>query len=165
MRVRGGKRSRGGLRCSDRREDLRTEVLGLMKAPSVKNTMIVPVGAKGGFVVKRPPDQGGRDALLREGISCYTNFINGLLDITDNLDELEILPPKAVVRRDEDDPYLFVAADKGTATFSDIANDIAHQHGFWLGDAFAPGCSVGSDFEAVGTTGSGPRDGAKRHSH
>ena len=163
IHLRGGKIARGGLRWSDRREDFRTEVLGLMKAQSVKNTMIVPVGAKGGFVVKRPPDQGGRDALLREGINCYTNFINGLLDITDNLDEKEMLVPNAVVRRDEDDPYLVVAADKGTAAFSDIANDIAHQHGFWLSDAFASGGSVGYDHKAMGITARGAWEGVKRH--
>jgi len=163
IHLRGGKIARGGLRWSDRREDFRTEVLGLMKAQSVKNTMIVPVGAKGGFVVKRPPDQGGRDAFLREGISCYTNFINGLLDITDNLDEIEVLPPQSVVRRDEDDPYLVVAADKGTATFSDIANGIADEHGFWLGDAFASGGSVGYDHKAMGITARGAWEGVKRH--
>jgi glutamate dehydrogenase len=163
IHLRGGKIARGGLRWSDRREDFRTEVLGLMKAQSVKNTMIVPVGAKGGFVVKRPPDQGGRDAFLREGISCYTNFINGLLDITDNLDEIKILPPEGVVRRDEEDPYLVVAADKGTATFSDIANGIADEHGFWLGDAFASGGSVGYDHKAMGITAKGAWEGVKRH--
>jgi glutamate dehydrogenase len=163
IHLRGGKIARGGLRWSDRREDFRTEVLGLMKAQSVKNTIIVPLGSKGGFVVKRPPEQGGRDAFLREGISCYTNFINGLLDITDNLDEIKVLPPKSVVRRDEDDPYLVVAADKGTATFSDIANSIADEHGFWLGDAFASGGSVGYDHKAMGITARGAWEGVKRH--
>ena len=163
IHLRGGKIARGGLRWSDRREDFRTEVLGLMKAQSVKNTMIVPVGAKGGFVVKRPPNQGGRDAFLGGAIGCYINFINGLLDITDNLDEIEILPPKSVVRRDEDDPYLVVAADKGTATFSDIANGIAEQRGFWLGDAFASGGSVGYDHKAMGITARGAWEGVKRH--
>jgi len=163
IHLRGGKIARGGLRWSDRREDFRTEVLGLMKAQSVKNTMIVPVGAKGGFVVKHPPEQGGRDAFLREGINCYTNFINGLLDITDNLDDIKILPPQSVVRRDEDDPYLVVAADKGTATFSDIANGIADEHGFWLGDAFASGGSVGYDHKAMGITARGAWEGVKRH--
>ncbi len=163
IHLRGGKIARGGLRWSDRREDFRTEVLGLMKAQSVKNTMIVPVGAKGGFVVKHPPEQGGRDAFLREGISCYTKFINGLLDITDNLDEIKILPPQSVVRQDEDDPYLVVAADKGTATFSDIANGIADEHGFWLGDAFASGGSVGYDHKAMGITARGAWEGVKRH--
>ncbi len=125
IHLRGGKIARGGLRWSDRREDFRTEVLGLMKAQSVKNTMIVPVGAKGGFVVKRMPEEGGRDAMMAEGIGCYKLFINGLLDITDNLDKDKIVPPVDVVRRDEDDPYLVVAADKGTATFSDTANGVA----------------------------------------
>ncbi len=163
IHLRGGKIARGGLRWSDRREDFRTEVLGLMKAQSVKNTMIVPVGAKGGFVLKRPPEQGDRDALLKEGISCYSKFINGLLDITDNVDEMKVLPPGRVIRRDEDDPYLVVAADKGTATFSDIANGIATEHGFWLGDAFASGGSVGYDHKAMGITARGAWEGVKRH--
>ena len=163
IHLRGGKIARGGLRWSDRREDFRTEVLGLMKAQNVKNTMIVPVGAKGGFVVKRPPDQGGRDAFLREGITCYTQFISALLDITDNLDDKKVIPPKELVRRDEDDPYLVVAADKGTATFSDTANGIADEHGFWLGDAFASGGSVGYDHKGMGITARGAWEGVKRH--
>jgi len=163
IHLRGGKIARGGLRWSDRREDFRTEVLGLMKAQSVKNTIIVPVGSKGGFVVKRPPELDGRDAFLREGINCYTSFINGLLDVTDNLDDIKVLPPTSVVRRDEDDPYLVVAADKGTATFSDIANSIADEHGFWLGDAFASGGSVGYDHKAMGITARGAWEGVKRH--
>src|SRR5690606_20990755 len=121
---------------SDRREDFRTEVLGLVKAQMVKNTVIVPVGAKGGFIVKRPPVGGDRDALLAEGVSCYRSFINGLLDITDNLVDGKPVPPQNVVRHDDDDPYMVVAADKGTATFSDIANAVAAEHDFWLGDAF-----------------------------
>ncbi len=163
IHLRGGKIARGGLRWSDRREDFRTEVLGLMKAQNVKNTVIVPVGSKGGFVVKHPPIDQGRDAQMREGIICYSNFINGLLDITDNLDEVEVLPPADVIRRDEDDSYLVVAADKGTATFSDIANGIAIQHGFWLGDAFASGGSVGYDHKAMGITARGAWEGVKRH--
>lgn len=163
IHLRGGKIARGGLRWSDRREDFRTEVLGLMKAQNVKNTVIVPVGSKGGFVVKHPPTEGGRDAIMREGIYCYSNFINGLLDITDNLEEIEILPPADVLRRDEDDPYLVVAADKGTASFSDIANGIAIQHGFWLGDAFASGGSVGYDHKRMGITARGAWEGVKRH--
>ena len=163
IHLRGGKIARGGLRWSDRREDFRTEVLGLMKAQSVKNTMIVPVGAKGGFVVKRMPEEGGRDAVMAEVISCYTLFINGLLDITDNLDKDDIVPPQGVVRRDEDDPYLVVAADKGTATFSDTANGIADQHGFWMGDAFASGGSVGYDHKGMGITARGAWEGVKRH--
>jgi len=163
IHLRGGKIARGGLRWSDRREDFRTEVLGLMKAQSVKNTMIVPVGAKGGFVVKRMPEEGGREAILAEGIECYSLFINGLLDITDNLDKDDILPPADVTRLDEDDPYLVVAADKGTATFSDTANGIAHQHGFWLDDAFASGGSVGYDHKGMGITARGAWEGVKRH--
>lgn len=163
IHLRGGKIARGGLRWSDRREDFRTEVLGLMKAQSVKNTMIVPVGAKGGFVVKRIPEEGGRDAMLAEAIDCYSIFINGLLDITDNLDKNEILPPADVIRHDDDDPYLVVAADKGTATFSDTANGIANEHGFWMGDAFASGGSVGYDHKGMGITARGAWEGVKRH--
>jgi glutamate dehydrogenase len=163
IHLRGGKIARGGLRWSDRREDFRTEVLGLMKAQNVKNTMIVPVGAKGGFVLKKPPEAGGRDAFFAEGVSCYSNFINGLLDITDNLDKSKVVPPADVVRRDGDDPYLVVAADKGTATFSDTANGIAAEHGFWLGDAFASGGSVGYDHKGMGITARGAWESVKRH--
>ncbi len=163
IHLRGGKIARGGLRWSDRREDFRTEVLGLMKAQNVKNTMIVPVGAKGGFVVKRPPAQGGREAVLQEGINCYSQFINALLDITDNLDNEKIIHPDAVVRHDEDDTYLVVAADKGTATFSDIANGISLKRGFWMADAFASGGSVGYDHKGMGITAKGAWEGVKRH--
>lgn len=163
IHLRGGAISRGGLRWSDRREDFRTEVLGLMKAQSVKNTMIVPVGAKGGFVLKRPPVQGGREALQQEGLHCYKRFINALLDLTDNLSEEQVLHPENVVRRDEDDPYLVVAADKGTASFSDTANGISLERGFWLGDAFASGGSVGYDHKAMGITARGAWEGVKRH--
>jgi glutamate dehydrogenase len=163
IHLRGGKIARGGLRWSDRREDFRTEVLGLMKAQNVKNTMIVPVGAKGGFVVKRMPAEGGREAVLTEAIECYSIFINGLLDITDNLDVNTVVPPEQVIRHDQDDPYLVVAADKGTATFSDTANGIAEQHGFWLGDAFASGGSVGYDHKGMGITARGAWEGVKRH--
>jgi glutamate dehydrogenase len=163
IHLRGGRIARGGLRWSDRREDFRTEVLGLMKAQSVKNTMIVPVGAKGGFVVKRMPEGGDRDEIMREVISCYKFFINGLLDITDNLDKDKILPPAGVVRRDDDDPYLVVAADKGTATFSDTANGVAAEHGFWMGDAFASGGSVGYDHKGMGITARGAWECVKRH--
>ena len=163
IHLRGGKIARGGLRWSDRREDFRTEVLGLMKAQNVKNTMIVPVGAKGGFVVKSQLEQKDRDAILTEGINCYSSFINGLLDITDNLDKDIVLPPEAVVRHDEDDPYLVVAADKGTAAFSDTANGIAAEHEFWLGDAFASGGSVGYDHKGMGITARGAWEGVKRH--
>jgi glutamate dehydrogenase len=163
IHLRAGKIARGGLRWSDRREDFRTEVLGLMKAQNVKNTVIVPVGSKGGFVLKRPPTEGGRDAFQREGIDCYSRFISGLLDITDNLNEAEVLPPKDVLRLDEDDPYLVVAADKGTATFSDIANGIARKYGFWLGDAFASGGSAGYDHKGMGITARGAWESVKRH--
>ncbi len=163
VHLRGGMIARGGLRWSDRREDFRTEVLGLMKAQNVKNTMIVPVGAKGGFVVKNPPQEGGRDAVFAEGVKCYTKFINALLDITDNLDKDKVVPPNNVVRLDGDDPYLVVAADKGTATFSDTANAVAAEHGHWLGDAFASGGSVGYDHKAMGITARGAWEAVKRH--
>ncbi|MGS0729973.1 NAD-glutamate dehydrogenase domain-containing protein, partial [Shewanella sp. 0m-11] len=139
VHLRGGKVARGGLRWSDRREDFRTEVLGLVKAQQVKNTVIVPVGAKGGFVCKQLPTDGGREAFFAEGQECYRLFIRGLLDISDNIINGEVVAPENVVRHDEDDPYLVVAADKGTATFSDIANEIAIEYNFWLGDAFASG--------------------------
>ena len=137
MHLRFGAVARGGLRWSDRRDDFRTEVLGLVKAQMVKNTVIVPVGAKGGFFCKQLPDPGDREAWLAEGVACYRTFISGLLDITDNLVDGETVPPQGVVRHDGDDSYLVVAADKGTATFSDIANGVAKDYGFWLGDAFA----------------------------
>jgi glutamate dehydrogenase len=154
--------ARGGLRWSDRREDFRTEVLGLVKAQMVKNAVIVPVGAKGGFVVKSPPG-GGREALQREGVDCYRIFIRGLLDLTDNLVNGKVVPPERVVRHDSDDPYLVVAADKGTATFSDIANGVAADYNFWLGDAFASGGSVGYDHKAMGITARGAWESVKRH--
>ena len=163
VHLRFGPVARGGLRWSDRREDFRTEVLGLVKAQMVKNTVIVPVGAKGGFFVKRPPQGGDRDAQLAEGIACYRMFINGLLDITDNLVDGNVVHPQNVVRHDADDPYLVVAADKGTATFSDIANAISADHGFWLGDAFASGGSVGYDHKGMGITAKGGWESVKRH--
>jgi glutamate dehydrogenase len=163
VHLRFGPVARGGLRWSDRREDFRTEVLGLVKAQMVKNTVIVPVGAKGGFYAKRPPIGGDRDAILAEGIACYRLFINGLLDITDNLNDDGVIHPQDVVRRDADDPYLVVAADKGTATFSDIANAISAEHGFWLGDAFASGGSVGYDHKGMGITAKGGWESVKRH--
>ena len=163
VHLRFGPVARGGLRWSDRREDFRTEVLGLVKAQMVKNTVIVPVGSKGGFVVKRPPVGGDRDAQLAEGIACYKRFINGLLDITDNLVDGEVVHPVDVVRHDGDDPYLVVAADKGTATFSDIANGISAEHGYWLGDAFASGGSVGYDHKGMGITAKGAWESVKRH--
>ena len=163
VHLRFGPVARGGLRWSDRREDFRTEVLGLVKAQMVKNTVIVPVGSKGGFFVKRPPVGGDRDAVLAEGIACYKRFINGLLDITDNLVGGNVVHPADVVRRDGDDPYLVVAADKGTATFSDIANGISAEHGFWLDDAFASGGSVGYDHKGMGITAKGAWESVKRH--
>jgi glutamate dehydrogenase len=163
VHLRFGPVARGGLRWSDRREDFRTEVLGLVKAQMVKNTVIVPVGSKGGFYVKRPPASGDRDAVQAEGIACYSMFINGLLDITDNIVGGKIVAPNDVVRYDDDDPYLVVAADKGTATFSDIANGIAREHGFWLDDAFASGGSVGYDHKGMGITARGAWESVKRH--
>ena len=162
VHLRGGKVARGGLRWSDRREDFRTEVLGLMKAQMVKNAVIVPVGAKGGFVVKRPPAGGDRAAFLAEGIRCYKTFLRGLLDITDNQRAGVIIPPPAVVRYDADDPYLVVAADKGTATFSDFANEVSREYGFWLDDAFASGGSAGYDHKKMGITAKGAWELVKR---
>ncbi|MCF7220260.1 NAD-glutamate dehydrogenase domain-containing protein [Marilutibacter chinensis] len=163
IHLRFGPVARGGLRWSDRREDFRIEVLGLVKAQMVKNTVIVPVGSKGGFICKRPPADGDRDAVWAEGVACYRMFINGLLDITDNLVDGKVVPPRDVVRHDQDDPYLVVAADKGTATFSDIANGIAREHGFWLDDAFASGGSVGYDHKGMGITAKGAWESVKRH--
>ena len=163
VHLRGGKVARGGLRWSDRMEDFRTEILGLVKAQIVKNAVIVPVGSKGGFVVKNPPPGGDREAMLAEGIACYRTFLSGLLDLTDNLVLGDVVPPAAVVRHDEDDPYLVVAADKGTATFSDIANAVAAEYGFWLDDAFASGGSVGYDHKKMGITARGAWESVKRH--
>jgi glutamate dehydrogenase len=163
VHLRGGKVARGGLRWSDRREDFRTEILGLVKAQQVKNTVIVPVGSKGGFVLKKPPAAGDREALMAEGIACYRLFLSGLLDITDNVVKGSVVPPADVVRHDEDDPYLVVAADKGTATFSDIANAVSAEYGFWLGDAFASGGSVGYDHKKMGITARGAWESVKRH--
>ncbi|MDQ2587482.1 NAD-glutamate dehydrogenase [Saccharothrix yanglingensis] len=168
VHLRFGPVARGGLRWSDRREDFRTEILGLVKAQAVKNAVIVPVGAKGGFVVKRPPagtgDQGlDREAFLAEGIACYRMFISGLLDLTDNLNSGTVVPAPQVVRHDGDDTYLVVAADKGTAQFSDIANEVSASYGFWLGDAFASGGSVGYDHKAMGITARGAWESVKRH--
>lgn len=163
VHLRGGKVARGGLRWSDRREDFRTEVLGLVKAQQVKNTVIVPVGAKGGFVCKNLPVTEGREAIQKEGIECYKIFIRSLLDITDNIVDGKVVHPKDVVRLDEDDPYLVVAADKGTATFSDIANGLAEEFNFWLGDAFASGGSIGYDHKGMGITARGGWESVKRH--
>lgn len=163
VHLRGGKVSRGGLRWSDRMQDYRTEVLGLVKAQQVKNAVIVPNGAKGGFVCKQPPKDSGRDAIHQEGISCYKIFICGLLDLTDNLLDGKVAPPVNVVRYDEDDPYLVVAADKGTATFSDIANTISTEYKHWLGDAFASGGSQGYDHKGMGITARGAWISVMRH--
>lgn len=163
VHLRGGKVARGGLRWSDRLQDYRTEVLGLVKAQQVKNAVIVPNGAKGGFVAKQPPQEGGRDAFVAEGIACYKVFIRGLLDLTDNFVNGEIVSPDNVIRRDEDDPYLVVAADKGTATFSDIANEISLSYSHWLGDAFASGGSQGYDHKGMGITAKGAWVSVQRH--
>lgn len=163
VHLRFGAIARGGVRWSDRREDFRTEVLGLAKAQAVKNAVIVPVGAKGGFVCKLLPDIADRDSWLAEGVACYRCFISGLLDITDNLIDGQLVPPRNVVRHDGDDPYLVVAADKGTAQFSDIANEVAAGRGFWLGDAFASGGSTGYDHKAMGITARGAWESVKRH--
>ncbi len=174
VHMRAGKVARGGIRWSDRKEDFRTEILGLMKAQTVKNAVIVPVGSKGGFVVKRPP--ASREQFAQEGVECYKILIRSLLDVTDNIVAADptqgpgdgagahaIVPPRRVVRHDGDDPYLVVAADKGTATFSDIANGIALEYGFWLGDAFASGGSAGYDHKAIGITSRGAWELIKRH--
>ena len=163
VHLRGGRVARGGLRWSDRREDFRTEVLGLMKAQMVKNAVIVPVGAKGGFVVKQPPESGDREEVQAEVVECYRTFIRGLLDLTDNIVGGEVTPPRHVLRYDGDDPYLVVAADKGTASFSDIANGVAAEYGFWLGDAFASGGSSGYDHKKMGITAAGAWESVKRH--
>ncbi|MGN6132066.1 MAG: NAD-glutamate dehydrogenase, partial [Nocardioidaceae bacterium] len=163
VHLRFGAVARGGLRWSDRRDDFRTEVLGLVKAQMVKNAVIVPVGAKGGFFCKQLPDPSDREAWLAEGVACYKTFISGLLDLTDNLVSDKTVPPDRVVRHDGDDSYLVVAADKGTATFSDIANGVAKDYGFWLGDAFASGGSVGYDHKAMGITARGAWESVRRH--
>jgi glutamate dehydrogenase len=175
VHMRAGMVARGGIRWSDRKEDFRTEILGLMKAQTVKNAVIVPVGSKGGFVVKRPPAAGTpdyREQFAAEGVECYKTLIRGLLDLTDNIAAADarngggsrtIIPPAAVVRHDGDDPYLVVAADKGTATFSDIANGISEEYGFWLGDAFASGGSAGYDHKQIGITSRGAWELVKRH--
>ena len=163
VHLRGGAVARGGIRWSDRREDFRTEVLGLAKAQTVKNAVIVPVGSKGGFVPKKLPLSAGREAVQEEGIACYRTFIRGMLDLTDNLVGGRAVPPPQTVRHDGDDPYLVVAADKGTAAFSDIANELAREYGFWLGDAFASGGSQGYDHKGMGITARGGWESVKRH--
>jgi glutamate dehydrogenase len=163
VHLRGGKVARGGIRWSDRREDFRTEVLGLMKAQMVKNAVIVPVGSKGGFVAKKIPVGATRDQVQAEVVECYKTMMRGLLDLTDNLTANGLVPPPNLVRRDGDDPYLVVAADKGTATFSDIANAVSAEYGFWLGDAFASGGSAGYDHKKMGITARGAWESVKRH--
>ena len=163
VHLRGGKVARGGLRWSDRSEDYRTEVLGLVKAQQVKNSVIVPVGAKGGFLPKQIPEGASREAVNNEGMACYRIFIQGLLDLTDNLVKGRVVPPKDIVRYDDDDYYLVVAADKGTASFSDIANEISVENNFWLGDAFASGGSVGYDHKEMGITAKGAWKSVQQH--
>ncbi len=165
VHLRGGAVARGGLRWSDRREDFRTEILGLMKAQMVKNAVIVPVGAKGGFISKRLTGGENRSVIQDEVVRCYRCFVCGLLDLTDNIVDGNVVPPPHVVRYDGDDPYLVVAADKGTATFSDIANTIAAGYGFWLGDGFASGGSSGYDHKKMGITARGAWESVKRHFH
>ncbi len=163
VHLRGGRVARGGLRWSDRPEDFRTEVLGLVKAQMVKNTVIVPVGSKGGFVLKKAPPASDREAFMKEGVACYQNYLRGLLDLTDNRIGDRIVSPPQVERHDGDDPYLVVAADKGTATFSDYANAVSAEYGHWLGDAFASGGSVGYDHKKMGITARGAWESVKRH--
>jgi glutamate dehydrogenase len=163
VHLRQGPIARGGIRWSERPEDFRTEILGLMKAQHVKNTLIVPVGAKGGFVARRLPPRSSRELQQREVVECYRCFIRGLLDVTDNIVAGRVVPPADVQRLDGDDPYLVVAADKGTATFSDVANSISAEYGFWLGDAFASGGSSGYDHKKMGITARGAWECIKRH--
>jgi glutamate dehydrogenase len=163
VHLRGGPVARGGIRWSDRHEDFRTEVLGLVKAQQVKNAVIVPVGAKGGFVPKHLPLFGDRDAFMAEGVACYKSFVASLLSVTDNIKNGRIVPPNKVERWDKADPYLVVAADKGTATFSDIANGVAEDNDFWLGDAFASGGSNGYDHKKMGITARGAWVSVERH--
>ncbi|MER8908096.1 NAD-glutamate dehydrogenase, partial [Mesorhizobium sp. M0854] len=163
VHLRFGPVARGGLRWSDRAQDYRTEVLGLVKAQQVKNAVIVPVGAKGGFYPKKLPMSAGRDAIFEAGTAAYKNYVSSLLSITDNIGLDGVIPPPGVVRRDQDDPYFVVAADKGTATFSDIANAISERHGFWLDDAFASGGSAGYDHKKMGITAKGAWEAVKRH--
>ena len=163
VHLRFGRVARGGLRWSDRLEDFRTEVLGLVKAQEVKNAVIVPSGAKGGFVCKRLPDSSDREAYQAEVLACYKTFIAAMLDVTDNIEADTVVPPPDVVRCDDDDPYLVVAADKGTATFSDTANEVAARYGYWLGDAFASGGSEGFDHKKMGITARGAWESVKIH--
>ncbi|GGG32812.1 glutamate dehydrogenase [Caldovatus sediminis] len=161
--LRAGPVARGGIRWSDRREDFRTEILGLMKAQVLKNVVIVPTGAKGGFVLRRPPPATDREAFQAEGVACYRTLIRAMLDLTDNILGDRVVTPEGIVRRDGDDPYIVAAADKGTASFSDIANAIAAEYGFWLGDAFASGGSAGYDHKRMGITARGAWVMIERH--
>ena len=163
--LRGGSVARGGIRWSDRREDFRTEVLRLMEAEMVRNAGIVPVGAKGGFVTKRPPSTGGREALLEEAADCYRLFVSGLLDLIDNIVGGKVVAPPAVIRHDEDDVYLVIAAEEeeGIASLSDLANGVAAEYGFWLGDSFAAGGSHGYDHKKMGITARGAWESVRRH--
>ncbi|HEX4025235.1 MAG TPA: NAD-glutamate dehydrogenase [Steroidobacteraceae bacterium] len=163
VHLRQGPIARGGIRWSERPEDFRTEILGLMKAQHVKNTLIVPVGAKGGFVARRLSPESTREAAQREIVECYAHFMRGLLDLTDNIVQGRIVAPAQVRRLDGDDPYLVVAADKGTASFSDLANSISAEYDFWLGDAFASGGSAGYDHKKMGITARGGWECVKRH--
>src|SRR3569833_3319207 len=163
IHLRGGPVARGGIRWSDRRDDFRSEILGLMKAQVGKNAVSVPTGAKGGFYPKKLPPTSDRDAWLAEGTESYRIFIRALLSVTDNLVGTKVVHPEGVVIRDGDDPYFVVAADKGTATFSDIANAIAVERGFWLGDAFASGGSNGYDHKAMGISAKGAWVSVQRH--
>lgn len=163
VHLRGGKIARGGIRWSDRRDDFRTEILGLMKAQMVKNAVIVPEGSKGGFVIKRPPPEATPEEIREEVVRCYKTYIRGLLDITDNLVEDRVVTPEGINCHDDSDPYLVVAADKGTATFSDIANQVVAEYGFWLGDGFASGGSAGYDHKKMGITARGAWESVKRH--
>ena len=163
VHLRFGPVARGGLRWSDRRDDFRTEVLGLVKAQQVKNAVIVPVGSKGGFFPKNLPISGSREAIRNAGVEAYKTFITALLELTDNLVDEQVQPPANTVIYDGDDPYLVVAADKGTATFSDIANEISESQGFWLEDAFASGGSAGYDHKKMGITARGAWEAVKRH--
>ena len=163
VHLRFGPIARGGIRWSDRAQDFRTEVLGLARAQLVKNAVIVPSGAKGGFLPKRLPRAGAREDIQKEGIAAYRIFISALLDLTDNIKDGKVVPPPQVVRHDGDDAYLVVAADKGTATFSDIANEISAAHDFWLGDAFASGGSAGYDHKKMAITARGAWECVKRH--
>jgi glutamate dehydrogenase len=163
IHLRGGKVARGGLRWSDRKEDYRTEALGLMKAQMTKNSVIVPVGSKGAFYIKLDTSKFERAEYQALAVECYKNFLRGMLDLTDNIVDGKILPPAGIEVYDENDPYLVVAADKGTASFSDYANSVSKEYDFWLGDAFASGGSAGYDHKKMGITAKGAWISVQRH--